>query len=145
MSKFTFKIDLGAPNKNGRMYPVGVLQKAMADFQDKVDTGRIICEMKVDDPVIVNLEKASHQVTNIEMDNRGVCDVEVKTLPTLDGISLEQMLEEDMLDIISTGVGTLSEPNEEGLQEVKEYHLTGFHFVPKGDGSQLNYQIKREK
>ena len=55
-------------NRNGRIYPMPVMEKAVGNYVDKqVSKGRAVGELNHPDGPTVNLDKVSHKIDNLEI------------------------------------------------------------------------------
>lgn len=84
------------PNKNGRIYPHGVLE-GMLDGLKKSEPIHGVVGVDSPDPTFVNPEKISHRVKNLRVTDTGLIgDIEV--LDTAMGRELEQLWKENEVE-----------------------------------------------
>ena len=96
---------LDIPNKNGRIYSKEVIQKALENAKEKLESGEMLGELCIpNDPNIisgdasppVNLAAVSHVVKRMWIEDGNLMG-EVKILDTPNGKILKHMLEHDEL------------------------------------------------
>lgn len=69
----------------GRVYPREEIEKAVANYQTKIDEGVAYGTLCVGDdlhPVIIEIDKISHKVTSIAINERGEVIAEIEMLDT---------------------------------------------------------------
>lgn len=111
--KFTAKcLYVDTPNLNGNVYPRSVIEKALKDFQDKIDQNRAVGTLE--DPysevsTTTDLGRVSHKITNITMGETN-CVIECEILDTPHGKIVKDLLSEDCnLSINPMIIGTLKD------------------------------------
>lgn len=94
------------PNKNGRIYPRGVMDKAIKDYRKQIDEKRSVGELNPQfDPTTV-LTNVSHIITDLLIEeNNLVADVDVLTTPR--GLILQDMLESHNIEFVTRGLAKL--------------------------------------
>jgi hypothetical protein len=116
------------PNGNGRSYPGAVLESAVTSVQNVVTEGRMLGELDHPADAKIHLDKVSHKITKLQMEN-GTVMGEAEVLQTPAGKILESLLKSGVkLGISSRGFGSTKEVN--GLHEVQDdYKLVTFDIV----------------
>jgi hypothetical protein len=96
---------------------------------DMIQEGRMLGEINHPDSAGINLEKASHKITKLEMQSNGHMYGEAEILQTPAGKILEGLIKSKVkLGISSRGFGSVKEVN--GLNEVQsDYKLVTFDIV----------------
>ena len=120
--------EAGVKNGNGRMYSKEILMREVNNYKRLVKSNRALGELDHPDSPIVNLNNASHIVTEIWMDG-SKCYGKIKVLPTPAGKILEGLVKSGVgLGISSRGVGSLQEVN--GVNMVQDdFQLICFDMV----------------
>ena len=115
-------------NGNGRMYSKEILTREVNNYKRLVDQNRALGELDHPDSPIVNLNNASHIVTDIWMKGTQ-CFGKIKVLPTPSGKILESLAKSGVqLAISSRGLGSLQEKN--GVNMVQDdFQLICFDMV----------------
>ena len=83
--------EAGVKNGNGRMYSKEILMREVNNYKRLVKSNRALGELDHPDSPIVNLNNASHIVTDIWMDGMK-CYGKIKVLPTPAGKILEGLV-----------------------------------------------------
>ena len=112
-------------NKNGRLYPISLLQREVASFQDRVKRGSAIGS--ADHPVgaFTTLADASHIVRKLEVDKNGKGWMEAEILSTSKGKNVIEIIKAGgQLGISARGAGSVS---SNGTVE-SDYKLLGIDF-----------------
>jgi hypothetical protein len=94
MKKIKFKNEVmtaDAPNVNGLTYPREVLEKAVADVQERVENGQMLGELN-STGYSAKLGDVSHQVTSLKMEGDKVV-AEVLILDTPAGKILQELVD----------------------------------------------------
>ena len=92
----------GIKNRNGRVYPVEVLQKEIQRYNEKfVDENRAYGELGHPEGPTVNLDRVSHMVTSLKQDGKDFMGKIVKNI----------MDEGGKLGVSSRGMGRLEQKN----------------------------------
>ena len=95
-------------NRNGREYPLSVLQKAIADFMPMVEARRALGELNHPPSPQINPKEASHLIESLTWDNN-VCVGKALILDTPNGKIIKAMMEANVrLGMSTRGVGSLS-------------------------------------
>ena len=115
-------------NKNGRMYPKGIMEKEVARYQDLIREKRSLGELGHPPNPTINLNQVSHLITELRMDGSNVIG-KAKILGTPMGKIAENFIREGVsLGVSSRGVGSLKERN--GINEVQDdFHLATVDIV----------------
>ena len=115
-------------NKNGRMYPRGIMEKEVARYQDLIREKRSLGERGHPPNPTINLNQVSHLITELRMDGSNVIG-KAKILGTPMGKIAENFIREGVsLGVSSRGVGSLKERN--GINEVQDdFHLATVDIV----------------
>ncbi len=109
-----------AQNKNGRIYPVHVLEKEVGRYnEDVVKAGRALGELGHPEGPTVNLERVSHKITELKKEGSNIVG-KAKILDTPYGKIAKGLLDEGIsLGVSSRGMGSLI-PRKDGIQEVQD-------------------------
>ena len=115
-------------NKNGRMYPKGIMEKEVARYQDLIIEKRSLGELGHPPNPTINLNQVSHLITELRMEGSNVIG-KAKILGTPMGKIAENFIREGVsLGVSSRGVGSLKERN--GINEVQDdFHLATVDIV----------------
>jgi hypothetical protein len=126
-------------NQNKRIYPIGVLQREVENYQKAVRESRAMGELDHPESSSVSLQNVSHIVREMAWEGKNVVG-RVEILPTPKGKILESLLEAGVtIGISSRGVGTTEKTNE-GLDKVQsDYQIICFDIVsePSTPGAYL--------
>ena len=138
--------EAGVKNGNGRMYSQEVLMREVNNYKRLVSSNRALGELDHPDSPIVNLNNASHLITDIWMEGPK-CYGKMKVLPTPSGKILQSLVEAGVtLGISSRGLGTLQEKN--GINMVQDdFQLICFDMVsdPSTPNAFMNLTEARER
>ena len=98
-----------AENGNGRIYPRGVLQREIKNYDKLVRERRALGELDHPDSSVIELKNASHLVTDIWWDGDAVMG-KIEVLDTPSGQTLKSLADAKIkLGISSRGLGTTNE------------------------------------
>ena len=102
----------GIKNRNGRVYPVEVLQKEIKRYNEKfVDENRAYGELGHPEGPTVNLDRVSHVVTSLKQDGKDFIG-EAKIMDTPMGKIVKNIMDEGgKLGVSSRGMGSLEQKN----------------------------------
>ena len=115
-------------NGNGRVYPHKVLMREVENYKKLVKEKRALGELDHPDDSVINLNNASHMVTDIWMDDKAVMG-KVKVLNTPSGQVLKSLVESGVkLGISSRGMGSVSEGGGNVVVQ-EDFQLICFDFV----------------
>lgn len=116
------------PNKNGRMYPKGIMEKEIARYQDLINEKRSLGELGHPPNPQINLNQVSHLITDLRFEGNDIIG-KAKILDTPMGKIAKNFLEEGVrLGVSSRGLGSLKEKN--GINEVQDdFHLATVDIV----------------
>ena len=116
------------PNKNGRMYPMGIMEKEITRFQDMINEKRSLGELGHPPNPSINLNQVSHLITSLKFEGNNVHG-RAKILDTPMGKIAKNFIEEGVrLGVSSRGLGSLKEKN--GINEVQDdFHLATVDIV----------------
>ena len=118
----------GVQNRNGRVYPEGVLKREVENYAKLVKERRALGELDHPDSSVVNLGNASHLVTEIWWDGNDVMG-KVQVLDTPSGKVLKELVKANVkLGISSRGLGSVSERAGQTIVE-DDFQLICFDFV----------------
>ena len=106
-------------NRNGRVYPMGVLQKEVKRYNKEfVAEGRAFGELGHPEGPTVNLDRVSHMITKLEADGKNFIG-EAKLLSTPMGEIAKALINDGgKLGVSSRGMGSLE--NRSGANYVKD-------------------------
>jgi hypothetical protein len=109
-------------NANGRIYPMGVLKKAVEDLQESLESRRVLGELDHASDAKIHLENVSHLITRVWMENK-TCYGELEVLErTPKGNILKSLIESKVqVGISSRGIGDMEMRENDGEEcyEVK--------------------------
>ena len=107
-------------NRNGRMYPVGVLQKEATRYiQEYVNKNRAYGELGHPDGPTINLERVSHMIKELRQEGNNFYG-KAKIMNTPYGNIVKNLISEGACVGVSTrGMGSLVERND-GVKVVKD-------------------------
>ena len=100
----------GVKNQNQRVYPVNEIARACSNIAEKIKSGySVLGEADHPDDLQVNLDRVSHMITNMYMnENNGIG--KLKILPTPMGNIVKTLLESNVkLGVSSRGSGNVNE------------------------------------
>ena len=99
-------------NRNGRVYPMEVLQKEVSRYNKKfINENRAYGELGHPDGPTVNLERVSHMVTSLTPDGKNFIG-EAKVMATPMGEIVKSLMQEGgKLGVSSRGMGSLDQKN----------------------------------
>ena len=106
-------------NRNGRVYPMGVLQKEVTRYNKEfVAEGRAFGELGHPEGPTVNLDRVSHMITKLEANGKNLVG-EAKLLSTPMGEIAKALIKDGgKLGVSSRGMGSLV--NKNGANYVKD-------------------------
>jgi len=139
------------PNANGRIYPQDVLAHAIEEIQEDIKARRVMGEFDHPPDAKIHLDRVSHIVTKLWMENSEVFG-EIEILPKTDfGGQLLALIESNVnIGISSRGVGDMESILHEGNEAYKV--LPGYTFVtfdvvaePSVHGSYLSLQESKKR
>jgi len=99
-------------NRNGRIYPMNILEKEVKRYsKDYISQKRAFGELGHPDGPTVNLERASHLITNLYPDGKNFIG-EAKVLSTPMGEIVKSLMDDGAkLGVSSRGMGSLDQKN----------------------------------
>ncbi len=106
-------------NRNGRIYPMEVLQKQVSEYNKKfIKEKRAFGELGHPEGPTVNLERVSHMITDLYPDGKNFMG-EAKIMNTPMGKIVKNLMDEGAkLGVSSRGMGSLEQKN--GVNYVKD-------------------------
>lgn len=106
-------------NKNGRIYPSGVLMRETARYtQDKINNNRAYGELGHPQGPQINLDRVSHMFTSLRQEGTDVVG-KAKVMDTPMGKIVKNLIDEGAnLGISSRGMGSVKK-NDKGIMEVQ--------------------------
>jgi hypothetical protein len=115
-------------NRNGRLYPLAVMEKAVGDYQKLISEKRALGELGHPPNPQINLNQVSHLITELKFDGSDIYG-RAKILDTPMGKIAKNFIEEGVqLGVSSRGLGSLKEKN--GVNEVQDdFHLATVDIV----------------
>ena len=117
-------------NQNGRVYPFGVLQREVKNYNKKfVEQGRALGELGHPIGPTINLDRVSHLITELYEDGKNFIG-KAKIMDTPNGQIVKNLLESGVrLGVSSRGLGTVK-TNKQGVNEVqKDFTLSTIDIV----------------
>lgn len=117
-------------NRNGRIYPKSVMEKEVQRYQSIIEAKRSLGELGHPPNPTVNLDKVSHLITNLKMEEGGRVVGRAKILETPMGVIAKNLIENEVsLGVSTRGLGSLK-AGKDGLQEVQDdFHLATVDIV----------------
>lgn len=117
------------PNRNGRLYPRGIMENEVARYQQLINEKRSLGELGHPANPSVNLDKVSHLITGLRFEGNDVIG-KAKILDTPMGKIAKNFIEEGVkLGVSSRGLGSLK-MNKQGVNEVQgDFHLATVDIV----------------
>ncbi len=126
-------------NQNGRIYPKGILEREIINYQKFIRENRALGECDHPDTSVVELKNASHLVKEARMDGDNVFGV-IELLDTPSGKILQSLVESGVtLGISSRGVGSTRQQGN-ALIVQDDFQLICFDIVsePSTPGAFIN-------
>ena len=126
-------------NQNGRIYPKGILEREIINYQKFIRENRALGECDHPDTSVVELKNASHLVKEARMDGDDVFGV-IELLDTPSGKILQSLVESGVtLGISSSGVGSTKQQGN-ALIVQDDFQLICFDIVsePSTPGAFIN-------
>ena len=110
-------------NKNGRIYPLYVLEKEVGRYvKEYVEPKRAFGELGHPDGPTVNLERASHMITDLKKEGKNFVG-RAKILDTPNGKIVKSLIDEGArLGVSSRGMGTLK-PDKKAQIVQNDFYL----------------------
>jgi hypothetical protein len=107
------------PNRNGRIYPMPVLEKEVNRYiKDSINENRALGELGHPDGPNINLDRVSHIITKLYKEGNNYIG-KAKILETPNGKIVENLLKENVKIGVSTrGLGSLVQ--KDGIMEVQD-------------------------
>ena len=100
-------------NQNGRIYPRHILDPQIEHYKQLVEERRSVGELDHADEPVVNLQKASHVITEIWMEPDGVVKGKVEVLDTPMGLILQTLIKSNIkVGISSRALGSVDESTD---------------------------------
>ena len=117
-------------NRNGRVYPMEVLQKEVSRYNKKfINENRAYGELGHPDGPTVNLERVSHMVTSLTPDGKNFIG-EAKVMETPMGKIVKSLMNEGgKLGVSSRGMGSLDQKNGANYVRADFYLATAADIV----------------
>lgn len=126
-------------NQNGRIYPRGILEREIINYQKFIRENRALGECDHPDTSVVELKNASHLVKEARMDGNDVYGV-IELLDTPSGKILQSLVESGVtLGISSRGVGSTKQQGSSLIVQ-EDFQLICFDIVsePSTPGAFIN-------
>jgi hypothetical protein len=122
-----------AKNQNGRIYPKPVLERESKKYDENfISEKRALGELDHPDSSVVNLNNASHNITEMHWDDNDLIGT-VEVLGTPSGNILKELFKAGIkLGISSRGLGSVKEMTEDDgdtLEVQPDFELIAFDFV----------------
>ena len=120
-----------AKNQNGRIYPQKILMREAEKYAKTfIRERRALGELDHPDSSVVNLQNASHNITEMHWKGRNLLGT-VEILGTPAGNILKELFKSGIkLGISSRGLGSVETISEDGGEEVQDdFELIAFDFV----------------
>lgn len=109
------------PNRNGRIYPKGIMENALSKYQsDYITNKRAMGELGHPQGPQINLDRVSHVIENLTFKSNTDVIGRAKILDTPMGKIAQNLIDEGIkLGVSSRGLGSLKQLNN-GIKEVQE-------------------------
>ncbi len=123
------------PNRNGRLYPRATMEAQIQKYNELINAKRSLSELGHPSNPQVNLDKVSHLITKLYMEEDGkTVTGKAKILDTPMGKIAKNLLDEGVkLGVSSRGLGSLVERN--GVNVVQpDFHLSAIDIVSDPSG-----------
>lgn len=131
-------MEIDKPTTNGRMYPKSEVQKALVDFQAKVNNRAAVGAFANDiSGTTIDIAVVSHVITRIEIDGDYLVG-DIQTLPTPKGAMLEAIIDEPDTAFGVRGYGQVS---KNGVVSGFQMHSINVYFDPGA----LKYNPNKKK
>ena len=117
------------PNRNGRMYGRGIMEREVQKYQELINEKRSLGELGHPPNPSINLNQVSHMITGLKFEGNDIHG-RAKILDTPMGKIAKNFIEEGVrLGVSSRGLGSVK-LNKEGVNEVQDdFHLATVDIV----------------
>jgi len=115
----------GTPNKNGRIYPKEVLQKAIDDFKEGEMFGRIGMQ---GDTLPVAFSEVSHIIDSLKLTGDDNFEAEITVLDTPNGKLLSEMMKSGDIVFRMCGMGD-GQKNDDDIMVIEDFDLISVNAV----------------
>ncbi|MFZ9610675.1 MAG: prohead core scaffolding protein and protease [Methylococcales bacterium] len=117
------------PNRNGRIYGKGIMEREVQKYQDLISEKRSLGELGHPPNPSINLNQVSHLITGLRFEGNDIYG-KAKILDTPMGKIAKNFIEEGVrLGVSSRGLGSVK-LNKEGVNEVQDdFHLATVDIV----------------
>ena len=117
------------PNRNGRMYGRGIMEREVQKYQELINEKRSLGELGHPPNPSINLNQVSHMITGLKFEGNDIHG-KAKILDTPMGKIAKNFIEEGVrLGVSSRGLGSVR-LNKEGINEVQDdFHLATVDIV----------------
>jgi hypothetical protein len=117
------------PNRNGRIYGRGIMEREVQKYQDLINEKRSLGELGHPPNPSINLNQVSHLITGLRFEGNDIYG-KAKILDTPMGKIAKNFIEEGVsLGVSSRGLGSVK-LNKEGVNEVQDdFHLATVDIV----------------
>jgi len=117
------------PNRNGRIYGRGIMEREVQKYQDLINEKRSLGELGHPPNPSINLNQVSHMITGLKFEGNDIYG-KAKILDTPMGKIAKNFIEEGVrLGVSSRGLGSVK-LNKEGVNEVQDdFHLATVDIV----------------
>ena len=117
------------PNRNGRIYGKGIMEREVHKYQDLINEKRSLGELGHPPNPSINLNQVSHMITGLKFEGNDIYG-KAKILDTPMGKIAKNFIEEGVrLGVSSRGLGSVK-LNKEGVNEVQDdFHLATVDIV----------------
>ena len=117
------------PNRNGRSYGRGIMEREVQKYQDLINEKRSLGELGHPPNPSINLNQVSHLITGLKFEGNDIHG-KAKILDTPMGKIAKNFIEEGVrLGVSSRGLGSVK-LNKEGINEVQDdFHLATVDIV----------------
>ena len=117
------------PNRNGRMYGRGIMEREVQKYQELINEKRSLGELGHPPNPSINLNQVSHMITGLKFEGNDIYG-KAKILDTPMGKIAKNFIEEGVrLGVSSRGLGSVK-LNKEGVNQVQDdFHLATVDIV----------------
>jgi len=114
----------GIKNRNGRIYPIHILQKEVSRYQkEAIEQGRAVGELNHPDSPQINLDRVSHKIISLEQSGNDFIG-KAKILDTPNGQIVKNLLDEGIsLGVSSRGMGSLKQIDMNTMEVQEDFYL----------------------
>lgn len=122
---------VGVPTSNGRLYTRPVMEREIEKLRPLMESRKLFGELDHPGDGKTKLQRVSHLITNLEIQEDGVVMGTLEVLPTSNGKELEALLgSRCAIDVSSRGFGSVKKTDKK-MENGREIQVVGEDFVLK--------------